>query len=244
MTNNCWEFQKLQIRNKKNRLIIWENKYRLSFSKPFHSVVEANRYRLFKYIRMRECLNRPKCQWIFHELDCRLLKIFNQYPWEHSIIRKAVNISRLKKQHKGDGWGKLSAKIAERNRKKLEMTERISVKQMIKSFTKFLTLKKFSNHIKRITQTSSLIHWISKWFKEEFDYVYKRGNSRSTLSNDPEIKYMQCIFWHRMTSLISDNKILFNADEAKYSRSVKHNYAWFPKGKNNSIINLNSPGKR
>ena len=46
-----------------------------------------------------------------------------------------------------------------------------------------------------------------------------------------------------MTNLNSGNKILFNFDEATYSKSVNHNYAWLPKGKDNPIINLNSSGE-
>ena len=46
-----------------------------------------------------------------------------------------------------------------------------------------------------------------------------------------------------MTNLISDDKILFNGDEATYSTSVKCNYTWFPKGQSNPIINSNSSGK-
>ena len=46
-----------------------------------------------------------------------------------------------------------------------------------------------------------------------------------------------------MTNLISGDKILFNVDEATYSRSVKCNYACLQKGHSNPIINSNSSKK-
>ena len=54
---------------------------------------------------------------------------------------------------------------------------------------------------------------------------------------------MQCIFWDREINLISENKVIFNIDEATYNNSVKCNYAWLPKGESSPIINTNIAGK-
>ena len=108
-------------------------------------IIESNKYKLFRDIRLLEHLRRKKNSWICHELECNLLKLFKQYPSEHSTIRKAFNIScstyhRLMKGYRGDGWEKLSVKRAERSKKRLNTTERVLVKQMIQPPPKPLTL--------------------------------------------------------------------------------------------------------
>ena len=95
----------------------------------------------------------------------------------------------------------------------------------------------------QITQRSPPIHWISKFLKEELKYSYKRGSSRSTLSHNPKLKYMQWIFSKMVIDFIAEKKIIFNVDESTYSRSIKCNYSWLPLGESSAIINSNWTGK-
>ena len=102
---------------------------------------------------------------------------------------------------------------------------------------------RFSMNIESITQRRLPTHWIGKWIKEELGYVYKRGNSRSILSRNPKLKFMQCIFGDRVMRMISNKKVIINIDEATYSNSIKCNYSWLPRGQSNAIINMNCSGK-
>ena len=57
------------------------------------STADENRYKLFEEIRMVERINRKKRQWIFQEYSDKLIKLFKQYPNEHTIVKKALKIS-------------------------------------------------------------------------------------------------------------------------------------------------------
>ena len=95
---------------------------------------------------------------------------------------------------------------------------------------------RFSSRIEKITKKSLPLHWINRWLKKEIKYLYKRGNSRPALSIDPKLKYMQWIFGCRVLDMIAERKVIFNIDEATYSRSIKCNYSWLPRGKSCAVI--------
>ena len=102
---------------------------------------------------------------------------------------------------------------------------------------------RFSSRIERITKKSLHLHWINRWLKKELKYVYKRGNSRPTLSSDSKLKYIQWIFGCRVLDMIAERKVIFNIDEAAYSKSINCNYSWLPRGKSCAVINTNWIGK-
>ena len=94
-----------------------------------------------------------------------------------------------------------------------------------------------------IAQRGLPTHWISKWLKEDFKHVYKRRSSRTALSRNPKLKYMQWIFSKKVMNYIDNKKLIFNIDESTFSRSIKCNYSWLPCGKSNAIVNSNRTGR-
>ena len=57
------------------------------------SIEEDIRYKLFKDISALKHSNRKSGQWICQELKCKLMELFEQYPFEHATIKKAMRIS-------------------------------------------------------------------------------------------------------------------------------------------------------
>ena len=78
---------------------------------------------------------------------------------------------------------------------------------------------------------------VDSFLKNEINYRYKRGSSRSIASKSQKLKYMQSIFGCRMLEAIHQREYLINVDEASYSRCVKTEYSWLPRGRSNPIIN-------
>ena len=83
---------------------------------------------------------------------------------------------------------------------------------------------------------------IIDFLKAELKYRYKRGSSRSVLSREKKLKYMQAIFGCKMLEAIYRKQYLINVDEASYSKSVKTAYSWLPCGKSNPIVNMRFQG--
>ena len=54
---------------------------------------------------------------------------------------------------------------------------------------------------------------------------------------------MQWIFSKKVIDFITAKKLVFNIDESTYSRSIKCNYSWLPRGESSAIINSNRTGK-
>ena len=109
------------------------------------STEEENRYKLFKEIRMLDHFNRKKRQWICQEFSDRLFKLFEEFPNDHAVIKKALKISnstyhRLMKEGTRKGSDQRSIKRAERSPKKLNQIEKSLVELMIKPPTTPLTL--------------------------------------------------------------------------------------------------------
>ena len=73
--------------------------------------------------------------------------------------------------------------------------------------------------------------------QNELGYSYKRGASRSFLSKNPKLVYMQAVFAARMLSWINNSKVIINVDESSYTKSTKIDYSWLPRGKSYPIIN-------
>ena len=54
---------------------------------------------------------------------------------------------------------------------------------------------------------------------------------------------LQCIYSCRMLRVLRQNELIINIDESSYSRSVKKNYGWLPKGVSAPIINTRWTGR-
>ena len=74
-------------------------------------------------------------------------------------------------------------------------------------------------------------------------YSYKRGSSRVLASKNKNLTELQCIYSWRMLRTLKRNEILINIDESSFSRSVKWNYGWLPKGWSAPILNTRWVGR-
>ena len=83
---------------------------------------------------------------------------------------------------------------------------------------------------------------INEFIKKKQRYSFKRGSSRVPTSKRKESPYIQNIFWSKILKELHKNNLWINIDESTFSRSVKCNYSWLPKGQNYSIINTNWKG--
>ena len=77
---------------------------------------------------------------------------------------------------------------------------------------------------------------------KDLGYSYKKGWSRSILSDDPKLKYAQAVFGARMLTWLNNGNLIVNIDESIYSRSTKFNYTWLPKNKSSPVINIKWKG--
>ena len=73
--------------------------------------------------------------------------------------------------------------------------------------------------------------------KKELRNAFERGSSRLLASSKRESTYLQSMFSSWMLIAIHHKEFIVNVDGSSFSRSVKNNYSWLPKGK--SIPNLN-----
>ena len=102
---------------------------------------------------------------------------------------------------------------------------------------------KFSRRISQLDKDEVKLQRIRRFLKEELGYWYKRGSSRSYLSMDKKLKYMQSIWaWQTLCDLHS-NITYINVDESSFTKSVKTEYSWIPKGKSNPIVNTWATGR-
>ena len=73
--------------------------------------------------------------------------------------------------------------------------------------------------------------------KNELRYAFKLGSSRPLASSKRESIYLQSMFSGRMLIAIHLKEFIVNVDGSSFSRSVKNNYSWLPKGKSMPILN-------
>ena len=83
---------------------------------------------------------------------------------------------------------------------------------------------------------------IKQWLSSKLGYVYKKGSSRSILSNNPKLKYLQAIFSWRILDFLKEDYYVINVDECSFSKLLKQNYCWLPKGEGAPIINIKCKG--
>ena len=107
---------------------------------------EENRYTLFKKFRKLGQFNMRKTRWICREFSDRLLKLFMQFPNEHKVIRKYLNMFnsayyRLVKESKKEWPYQRGIKIR-RRAKKLKNEEKLIFELMVKPSIPPLTLNK------------------------------------------------------------------------------------------------------
>ena len=98
---------------------------------------------------------------------------------------------------------------------------------------------KFRARIAQDLNTQPQLHSLRKFIKKELNYWYKRGSSRSISSKEPSCKYWQSIFSWRIISSIYSGQTIINVDESIFSRSVKSNYSWLPRGESSWILTPN-----
>ena len=81
-----------------------------------------------------------------------------------------------------------------------------------------------------------------KYLNKDLKYSFKKGSSRSVLSKNLQLEYIQTIFAWRILEFISKGDYIINVDEASFSKSVQQKYSWIPRGKGSAIINQNWQG--
>ena len=84
---------------------------------------------------------------------------------------------------------------------------------------------------------------IRDFAKIRLQYSYKRGATRVLACKKKELPYLQRIFCFRILQNFQSGLILINLDESTFTRSVKWDYSWLPKGKSHPIINSSWIGR-
>ena len=69
------------------------------------------------------------------------------------------------------------------------------------------------------------------------NFSFKKGTSRMIASKIASLRELQSIYSCRMLRALKDDELLINVDESSYSRSIKRDYSWLPKGISSPIIN-------
>ena len=81
-----------------------------------------------------------------------------------------------------------------------------------------------------------------KFLSKELKYSFKKGSSRSVMSKNLQLEYIQTIFAWRILEFITKGDYIINVDEASFSKSVQQKYSWIPRGIGSAIINQNWVG--
>ena len=84
---------------------------------------------------------------------------------------------------------------------------------------------------------------IRDFVKIRLRYSYKRGATRFLAFKKKELPYIQSVFSSRILQNFQIGLILINFDESTFTRSLKWDYSWFPKGKSHLIINSSWIGR-
>ena len=72
--------------------------------------------------------------------------------------------------------------------------------------------------------------------------MFKKASSRSILSNNPKLKYLQAVYSWKIFNFLNEGAYLVNVDECSISKSLRTHYSWLSKGKGAPIINTNCKG--
>ena len=99
----------------------------------------------------------------------------------------------------------------------------------------------FKNRVEEAFETNINRYTIVELIKNKLKYSYK--TSRTPHVSDSKLIYFQSIYAYRMLDLLSTNHILWSVDEWSFTRNVKQNYSWMPKGSSSGIINLKFKGR-
>ena len=113
----------------------------------------------------------------------------------------------------------------------------MSIKILVSPPTYSMTVYDIKANINRVSGRAPPKKVIYDYLKKEIKYSYKRGSTRPLCSKSSKLKYLQAIFSWRIMKEIEQNRWIINIDESSYSRSIKTNYSWLPKGKRKAIIN-------
>ena len=205
------------------------------------------KYNLFLDLQRLGSYNRKKGMWFTEEYWSRLKLLMIKYPNEHHKIMKSLRLPkssfyRLIKEFKNDD-NKRSA-INRKMRSEMELTkqEKIYIQALVTPPTTPTTVDGIRSRVKNLSGRNPTRGSIISCLKTDLKYKYKRGSSRSILSKDKKLKYMQAIFGCRMLEAIYNEQYLINVDEASYSRSVKTAYSWLSCRKSNPIVNSRFQG--
>ena len=99
-----------------------------------------------------------------------------------------------------------------------------------------LTIKLINEKLSNVFGQRDRAKKIRQFMKSDMRYSFKKGSSRPFKVLSPKSDIMNGIFWWKLLSLICRDALIINIDESSFSRSVKSNYSWLPRGKGSSII--------
>ena len=98
------------------------------------------------------------------------------------------------------------------------------------------TIKLINENLSNVFGQRDRARKIRQLMKSDMRYSFKKGSSRPFKVLSPKSDIMNGIYWWKLLSLICRDALIINIDESSFSRSVKSNYSWFPRGKGSSII--------
>ena len=130
-------------------------------------------------------------------------------------------------------------KIEERHKAGLTAKEEEIVRRLL---TLRHNLKPWTRFRSEINKWSGRFHSkrkLTKFIKKEMKCSFKNGLTRSDISHDPKLKYVQWIFGWRALGWLQNGDFVINVDESAFSKSFNYHCSWLPRGRSSPIINQN-----
>ena len=202
---------------------------------------------LFSVVSNSPWFGRTKRTWYSPEYLYNLKELLQLFPSDHQKVRQVLKIPQT-------SFRRLKLETAEkmqgqRDREDLWAPIPGSQERSRCLFQRLSNLQQNRWHFEKFNAiTSQALGWspklvaINDFVKNKLRYSYKRGSSRALACKRRETPYLQSIFWSRILAEIHKNQIAVNIDESSFSKSVKWNYSWLPKGESWPIVNANWTG--
>jgi transposase len=171
-----------------------------------------------------------------------LSSLIKRYPDDGDYIRSKCRISkstyfRLKRRKHVDDFTEENEICEETNKNEISNEAKTWIRKWISPPQPPLTIAKIQKWTKDEINEEVPKSRLKRFIKEECKYSYKKGSGRPRKIRKESHKSSKSLFWSKLLKQIYQGKTIVNIDEWGFSKEVKCNYSWLPRGEGNSILN-------
>jgi hypothetical protein len=180
---------------------------------------------------------RRKRQWLTNAEKNYLIGLLGSNSEDKEVILSTYNLSKSTYYRLAKGSENFKANLVEPededlSRKFLQENEKKIIEALITPPQKPLTIKSIKKSVESSVGRGLDEGQIRRFIKNDLKYLYKKGSSRpAKIRSNPNI-YSKSLFCVKILSELHRGRLIVNVDECGFTRSVKTEYSWLPRGKN------------